>query len=261
MAKKTSQVEEVWKTIKFDFEYVNDNKFQVSNLGRVRTFNKASNGNILDGSMLNGYKVMRLKFFKEKDPVVKKTLETKKAKIEKFNERSKKLNNDLKLITTKNPSYKLIVAELADIETKRFALRTDYNKQFDKEQKKISFRAHFMVHRMVAKYFLPKPPKAQKFVMHLDHDKLNNRASNLAWGTMKETAQNYVKSDRFKQVIAKRLADNNSGYSKLTNKEVVSIKKKLRKGKTLRSIATEYNVSDMQIHRIKTGENWSHIVI
>jgi len=31
--------------------------------------------------------------------------------------------------------------------------------------------------------------------------------------------------------------------------------------KTLKEIAGKFNVSDMQIHRIKTGENWRHIKV
>jgi uncharacterized protein YjcR len=40
------------------------------------------------------------------------------------------------------------------------------------------------------------------------------------------------------------------------------IKRKLLNGKTrLKMIAKQFGVSDMQIHRIKTGENWSHVKI
>ena len=35
----------------------------------------------------------------------------------------------------------------------------------------------------------------------------------------------------------------------------------LKEKKTLKAIAKKFNVSDMQIHRIKTKENWAHVKI
>jgi hypothetical protein len=32
-----------------------------------------------------------------------------------------------------------------------------------------------------------------------------------------------------------------------------------KKQPTLKALAKQFKVSDMQIHRIKTGENWSHV--
>jgi len=39
------------------------------------------------------------------------------------------------------------------------------------------------------------------------------------------------------------------------------IKQMLKEKKTLKAIAKKFNVSDMQIHRIKTKENWAHVKI
>ena len=47
--------------------------------------------------------------------------------------------------------------------------------------------------------------------------------------------------------------------AKLTVEKVSRIKKLLRTGESLKDIAKKYKVSDMQIHRIKTGENWKHV--
>lgn len=49
-------------------------------------------------------------------------------------------------------------------------------------------RKRFLVHRLVAHAFLPPCPSPLHEVRHLDGDKLNNAASNLAWGTRKENA-------------------------------------------------------------------------
>ena len=59
--------------------------------------------------------------------------------------------------------------------------------------------------------------------------------------------------------LRERALKHNIAWSKLSEAKVLVIKKMLAKGKTLREIADKYKVSDMQIHRIKTGENWSHV--
>jgi methylphosphotriester-DNA--protein-cysteine methyltransferase len=51
---------------------------------------------------------------------------------------------------------------------------------------------------------------------------------------------------------------------KLTAAKVKLIKTALFKSKkqpTLKALAKKFKVSDMQIHRIKTGENWGHIKV
>ena len=48
------------------------------------------------------------------------------------------------------------------------------------------------VHRLVAEAFLRQPTPKHKFVIHLDHNKGNNNASNLKWTTIEtgRTPQN-----------------------------------------------------------------------
>ena len=49
-------------------------------------------------------------------------------------------------------------------------------------------RKRLAVHRLVAKEYLPPRPSLDHEVRHLDGDKTNNHAKNLAWGTRKENA-------------------------------------------------------------------------
>ena len=44
---------EQWKTIKYDVECINKGLIEISNYGRLRSFNKISDGNIINGSMIN----------------------------------------------------------------------------------------------------------------------------------------------------------------------------------------------------------------
>ena len=117
-----------------------------------------------------------------------------------------------------------------------------------------------LLHRLVAKHFLPKPVSKQKFIIHLDYNKENNYYKNLKWAIQEEVTNHAKKNPaviKAKELMRKNLG---SGYNtKLSEANVKQIKISLAKGKTLKELALKYKVSDMQIHRIKTGENWGHI--
>lgn len=49
-------------------------------------------------------------------------------------------------------------------------------------------RRRFLVHRLVAASYLPPRPSPVHEIRHLDGNKRNNAAWNLAWGTRKENA-------------------------------------------------------------------------
>ena len=52
--------------------------------------------------------------------------------------------------------------------------------------------------------------------------------------------------------------------AKLTETQVIRLKKKLfdpNRRTRLKILAKQFGVSEMQLHRIKTGENWGHIKV
>jgi hypothetical protein len=110
----------------------------------------------------------------------------------------------------------------------------------------------FLTHRLVAKYFLKQPTPKHKIVIHLNHKKEDNYIQNLKWVTQEERLAHDLRYRRGKEI----------GNYKLTADRVRMIKRKLLNGKTrLKIIGKQFGVSDMQIHRIKTGENWGHVKI
>jgi len=112
------------------------------------------------------------------------------------------------------------------------------------------------IHKLVAQHFLPKK-EDDLYVIHLDYDKENNHVSNLKWATKREKELHQQKNPIFIEAVANKRVN-----YKLDEAKVKIIKRKLNstKSKTrLKVIARQFGVSDMQIHRIKTGENWGHV--
>jgi HNH endonuclease/NUMOD4 motif len=114
-----------------------------------------------------------------------------------------------------------------------------------------------LIHRLAAKYFLPKPTGKQKFIIHLDYNKENNHYKNLKWATQEEVTKHAKKNPAVIKAKKDRLKNIGNGYNtKLNEVKVKQIRSSLKQGKTLKQLAVKYKVSDMQIYRIKTGENW-----
>ena len=116
-----------------------------------------------------------------------------------------------------------------------------------------------LVHRLVAQHFLPKPRGKQQFIIHLDHNYENNKYTNLKWATQDEVSAHNMKNPRVKAAIKRRKDNPTIKGAKLDIKKVKVIKQLLKEKKTLKAIAKKFGVSDMQIHRIKTKENWAHV--
>ncbi len=112
-------------------------------------------------------------------------------------------------------------------------------------------RKTLTIHRLVAKYFLRQPNAKHNFVIHLDHVKTNNHFQNLKWVTH-ETQIEHAKRDPV--WLTKK-----NPMHKLSAVKVKIIKQKMAAGKKVKALAKQYGVSEMQMYRIKSGENWSHI--
>lgn len=121
------------------------------------------------------------------------------------------------------------------------------------------------VRKLVAEYFLPKTSPDQTFVLLLDRNRTNNRLDNLKWATKTEMIQHSKTSPAVihaKQKLV-QLSRQRKGH-KLTATKVQYLKMKLLdpNHKTrLKILAKQFGISEMQLHRIKTGENWGHIKI
>ena len=241
---------EKWKKVVFDFKSTNKYQLEVSNLGRLRTTNKHSTGTLLNGSMVNGYKIVRLKFFRNRDASVQKTIDNMQKSIAALSRKAKKLKEE----GGKKSDIKVVTDQLTEQRKKLSA-------KFAADSKERTIYYQKLIHRLVAEYFLPKPSATRTVVAHLNFDKLNNKVSNLKWMTLDENYQHQQKSPYVieEKKLRRESRQRPSSTTKLTAAKVGQLKKLLKQGKPIKDLVKKFNVTDTQILRIKRGENWSNI--
>jgi len=108
-------------------------------------------------------------------------------------------------------------------------------------------------HRIVAEAFLPKRIGANH-VNHKDFNPFNNRVENLEWATPSENVNYSASAGRMHGPTLCRGEDN--ANSKLTNSQVLIIKRKLMLGERIRQVAKQFNVTDGAIAHIKHNRQW-----
>ncbi len=114
------------------------------------------------------------------------------------------------------------------------------------------------IHKLVAQTFIEKTDVSQQFVIHIDYDKDNNNTWNLLWATKKEKEVHQFSNPKYKN------PSNRVRNSKLNEGRVKIIKRKLNdpnRKTRLKMIAKQFGISEMQLHRIKTGENWGYVTV
>ncbi|MBP7982931.1 MAG: HNH endonuclease, partial [Kaistella sp.] len=237
-------LKEEWKTVEFDFEFTNKTRFEVSNCGNVRSFNKVSDGRILNGSLTEGFKVIRLKLYKPRE----------EKEEQKFNVLKKEIS--ALFAKRRETLRKNEIAETQKLTELIEKKKTQLSKKLDRNLKKRTINHHFMIHRLVAAYFLPAPRPDQTIVAHLDYNKLNNSVTNLRWMNQEEHSLHQSKNPK---VIAEKKwrkykQKPRAKGMKLTSSQVIHIKLQLRRKKPAKQIARQFGISEMQVWRIKSGE-------
>lgn len=240
---------EKWKKVHFDFEYSNDYVLEISNYGRLRTHNKISKGKILNGSFIQGYRIVRLKFFTHRTPEFAK-------KISALQQDITQLKLQLKQARENNDEDQVVVIQKS-IDTAKKKLQ----KKLNEDLKSRTIHYHSLIHRLVAEYFCRKPSKEHSIVGHIDHNKLNNNSNNLKWMTPEE---NYIHQQNSPHVISRKneeahIKSTSSKANKLTITKVMLLKKLLNEGKPIRTLVKTFKITDTQILRIKKGENWKYV--
>lgn len=132
-----------------------------------------------------------------------------------------------------------------------FSLEKEYRLAHKKKSKSL------YIHRLVGEYFCDRESEEHKYVIHIDHKKDNNNASNLQWVTYREWWRHWGKSPA-KKGRKTRITP----QAKLTETDVIRLKKTLKRSKMpLYKIAKKFGISHTQLNRIRSGENWGHIKV
>ena len=117
------------------------------------------------------------------------------------------------------------------------------------------------IHNAVAEMFLKKRNPKGTHVIHLDHHKANNDASNLKWVTQAEQIEHNKKSPLVREAIARKV-HTGATAKKLNEKKVLQLKKELwdpKRKLTFKKLAEKYGIAEMNLYRIKSGEMWFHV--
>lgn len=97
----------------------------------------------------------------------------------------------------------------------------------------------------------PRPPGHVS--RHLDDNRLNSRADNLAWGTQYENVLDMMRNGH-------QAKGSRHGRSKLTEDQVREVRKRKAAGERSRALAKAFGVERRMIDRICSGTHWGHIV-
>lgn len=114
---------------------------------------------------------------------------------------------------------------------------------------------HFSVSRLVAMIYIPNPHN-YPCVGHRDNNPLNNKVSNLYWGTQRMNIQQALRENRLTTLFT---SENNPGkgrfgylnpWSKLTKEQEVEIMELHNKGKSTGYISKKFGVGNECIRRV-----------
>lgn len=119
----------------------------------------------------------------------------------------------------------------------------------------------FSIARLVAKTFIPNPYN-KKTVNHINGNGCDNNVSNLEWATQSENIKHkfYVLGYKIPQSVKDKrslIRGNKHPSAKLTENDVIKIKRKIMLGFKNVDLAKEYGVTAENICAIKTGKTWN----
>ncbi len=218
-------------------------------------------GKEIKGSMINGYRIIRLKLFRPREQETAEKLRNMQAGVAIALKQVKALQ---KLIDQKNITPQERRSLTAQLDEKSFSYKKNknvYDAILKKDVLKRTFYWASLIHRLVAEHFLPSPTPEQIIVIHTDHDKLNNKVNNLKWVTDEEKNSHQLTSPL---VIAEKEKRKDSvtyhpANSKLSVTQVMYLKKLLNEGKPIRNLAKQFKITETQVTKIKKKESWASV--
>ena len=117
----------------------------------------------------------------------------------------------------------------------------------------------FLIHRLVAKAFIPNPEN-KPCVNHIDGNKSNNKISNLEWVTHSENMAHAKSKGLSKPPPLHIMRGSDNPNSPLKDEQVISMRDEYSIGNiSQRALARKYNVKQSSIWKILNRKSWSHL--
>lgn len=119
-----------------------------------------------------------------------------------------------------------------------------------------------MVHRIICKTFHGIPKNKKMTVNHINGNKLDNRSENLEWCTQYKNhhhARSLGNFDKWYKKLSLNMAGQGNFNSKLTEKQVIEIRK--QKDKTTYYLSKKYNIPYSTIYNIVKYKTWKTIKV
>jgi len=127
------------------------------------------------------------------------------------------------------------------------------NLRFNKEAKML------FVHKLVAMLWIPLPSEKHTIVTHLDRNLHNNHFTNLQWLSPEEAGKR--NGEYYKKIFTGVKHPGERHNTKLKERDIILLKSMLLRGIPQTKIAKLFCISEMQVTRIKRGENWGDVKI
>lgn len=108
------------------------------------------------------------------------------------------------------------------------------------------------IHKLVANTFLEPPLDGQTQIRHKDGNPANNHKDNLEWGTPSQNAHDRTKHGTMHN-------GEKSCRAKLTNEQVLEIRKRASEGEKIAVINKDYDVAYGTITKIIYRQRWTHL--
>lgn len=148
-----------------------------------------------------------------------------------------------------------------DIEGNVYNTRTGHKKRLIKQRSgyfyvelfKNNKAKRYLVHRLVAKAFIPNPENKPQ-VNHKDGNKTNNHVSNLEWVTNSENQLH-----AFSMGLQSDRKGENNNWTSLSDEDVEEICSLMEQGYRNKEIRLKYQVSSDILKNIRSGRGWKHI--
>ncbi len=164
----------------------------------------------------------------------------------------------MNIIIENFPNYRIdSTGNIWSIRTKRCKLMNPYTFKFGYKMVCLHRDGkffNFLVHRLVAKSFIPNPEN-KPFVCHKNDNPSDNRVNNLFWGTQKDNMDDMISKGR--KVIVKGV---DAPTAKLTDERIIFIRGYPTYWGAQKELATMFNVSASTISEILAGNKWKHLL-